>query len=274
MAEVDKLNTDREIAGAVPTEGKASSTFSVKSKHGGGLRLEVRKCGARRFRYRFRLAGKQCDMDFGYYPATSLKAAREKHEQAVTLVKQGIDPRSVLEAAKVKNLAMPTLRELFDEWLPTKTAANAKPKPISPRTAKDYREAFELHLAPALGKVRVCDLTRSVLFRHLEQIEAKNGTRLALGLLGQVLDRAVDLEYIDANPARSIKPARVGGSAGKPRERWLETDELRLLWQALERATKGPLGGTTTRSTSFVVRLPAPDSFYWCSPHRSSRNAV
>ena len=101
--------------------------------------------------------------------------------------------------------------------------------PISARTLLDYQRVFDGHLGKRLGKVRVCDLSRSVIFSFLENTGAQEATRKSLVLLNQILDRAVDLEHIELNPARTIKPAAVGGTMGQPRERHLLVDELAML---------------------------------------------
>ncbi len=234
------IKQDREISALAVDEGKSVKRFSVQSKHGGGLHLEVRADGRRRFVYRARVGGKQIDFSLGYYPATSLKKAREKHEQAVAWVKQGIDPRAVMMEAKAKNVSMPSLSELFSDWMAMKAKSKTKKgAPISARTMLDYQRVFDGHLGKQLGNVRVCDLSRPVIFSFLEGTIAQEATRKSLVLLNQILDRAVDLGHIELNPARTIKPANVGGSMGKPRERWLPQEELVMLWNALERATNG-----------------------------------
>lgn len=228
------LDTHKEIEAASIREGKTIDKYPVKSKHGAGLWLEIKKDGSKRFRYRYRLGNKRPDMDLGYFPSTSLATARKRHGEAVAMVKQGIDPKATLSAAKVKNVAMPTLAELFAEWLAMKAKTKTKRgAPISARTLLDYQRVFDGHLGKKLGKVRVCDLSRSVIFSFLEDTGAQEATRKSLVLLNQILDRAVDLEHIELNPARTIKPAAVGGTMGQPRERHLLVDELAMLWRTL-----------------------------------------
>lgn len=228
------LDTHKEIEAAQILNGKNTDKFPVTSKFGPGLWLEVKKDGAKRFRYRYRLGGRRPDMDLGYFPSTSLATARKKHGEAVAMVKDGIDPKATLSAAKVKNIAMPTLAELFAEWLAMKAKTKTKRgAPISARTLLDYQRVFDGHLGKKLGKVRVCDLSRSVIFSFLENTGAQEATRKSLVLLNQILDRAVDLEHIELNPARTIKPAAVGGTMGQPRERHLLVDELTMLWRTL-----------------------------------------
>ncbi|HDZ8876778.1 tyrosine-type recombinase/integrase [Aeromonas dhakensis] len=230
-----KITQDREVAAALVENGKAVSRFTVHSKHGGGLHLEVRSDTRRRFVYRARLAGKQFDMSLGYYPATSLAKARAAHGEAVALVKQGIDPRQAAKQAKAKNLDMPTLGECYRDWL----AMRAKSKPIGPRTLTDYEGTFARHLETALGRVRVCDLSRAMLYDHFRKVTTKEGTRKGLIVLNMCLDHAVLQGHMEINPARLLKPAMFGASMSPPRERWLTRDELGMLWGALAKATEG-----------------------------------
>ncbi|WP_332839276.1 tyrosine-type recombinase/integrase [Aeromonas dhakensis] len=229
------IKQDREIPGLTVDAGKPVKRFTVHSKHGGGLHLEVRADGRRRFVYRARLGGKQIDCQLGYYPAVSLAKARASHAEAVALIKQGIDPRQAAKQAKAKNLQMPTLDECYRDWLDMR----AKSKPIGARTLRDYEGTFSRHIGPVLGNVRVCDLSRAVLYEHFRKVTTAEGARKGLIVLNQCLDHAVLQGHIEINPARLLKPAMFGASMSSPRERWLTRDELRLFWAALEQASSG-----------------------------------
>ena len=229
------ITQDREVAALTTEEGKKVSRFTVYSKHGGGLHVEVRPDGLKRFNYRARLDGKQFDYQIGLYPAITLAKARAAHGEAVALVKQGIDPRQAAKQVKTKNLEMPTLGECYRDWL----AMRAKSKPIGPRTLSDYEGTFARHLEPLLGNTRVCDLSRALLYDHFRKVATKEGARKGLIVLNMCLDHAVLLGHIEINSARLLKPAMFGASMPPPRERWLTRDELRLLWAALDQATDG-----------------------------------
>ena len=58
---------------------------------GGGLYLHVKPTG-KYWRYNYRMAGKQKTLTIGTYPETTLKQAREQHEEARALLARGIDP--------------------------------------------------------------------------------------------------------------------------------------------------------------------------------------
>ncbi|KEP88992.1 tyrosine-type recombinase/integrase [Aeromonas caviae] len=229
------ITTDAEIAAIKPESGVIVRRMAIQSKHGGGLKLEVRTSGIRRFVYRYKIAGKAGEMLLGGYPAMTLAKARQAHGKAAELVKQGIDPLTATKQAKVKNIEMPTLGEIYRDWL----AMRAKSKPIGPRTLRDYEGTFARHIESAIGNTRVCDLSRAVLYEHFRQVETAEGARKGLIVLNQCLDHAVLQGHIEINPARLLKPAMFGASMPPPRERWLTRDELRLLWAALKQATAG-----------------------------------
>lgn len=229
------ITTDAEIAAIKPESGVTVRRMAIQSKHGGGLKLEVRTSGIRRFVYRYKIAGKAGEMLLGGYPAMTLAKARQAHGKAAELVKQGIDPLTATKQAKAKNIDMPTLGEIYRDWL----AMRAKSKPIGPRTLRDYEGTFTRHIESAIGNTRVCDLSRAVLYEHFRRVETAEGARKGLIVLNQCLDHAVLQGHIEINPARLLKPAMFGASMPPPRERWLTRDELRQLWAALEQATVG-----------------------------------
>ncbi|MCF5839574.1 tyrosine-type recombinase/integrase [Aeromonas veronii] len=229
------ITTDAEIAAIRPESGVIVRRMAIQSKHGGGLKLEVRASGIRRFIYRYKIAGKAGEMLLGGYPAMTLAKARQAHAKVVELVKQGIDPLTATKQAKAKNIDMPTLGEIYRDWL----VMRAKSKPIGPRTLRDYEGTFARHIESAIGNTRVCDLSRATLYEHFCRVETAEGARKGLIVLNQCLDHAVLQGHIEINPARLLKPAMFGASMSPPRERWLTRDELRQLWGALEQATTG-----------------------------------
>lgn len=232
------ITQDRQVANLTPEEGKTRIVVSVKSKAGSGLSVESRS-GSRTksWLYRPYLNGKQIKITLGSYPAMTLAQAREAHAEAVELVKQGIDPRYARKAEKRQNEQMPIFSKLWEDWLVLRETS----KPIGVRTLADYKGTYHRHLEKGLGSVRVCDLSRAVIYEHLIRVRKTSveGVRKGLILLNMTLDHAALQGLIDHNPARLLKPAMFGASMGKPRERWLPQDELQLLWKALDEAGFG-----------------------------------
>lgn len=232
------ITQDRQVANLTPEDGKTRIVVSVKSKAGSGLSVESRS-GSRTksWLYRPYLNGKQIKITLGAYPAMTLAQAREAHAEAVELVKQGIDPRYARKAEKQQNEQMPIFSKLWESWL----AFRATSKPIGARTLVDYQGTYRRHLEKGLGAVRVCDLSRAVIYEHLIRVRKTSveGVRKGLILLNMTLDHATLQGLIEHNPARLLKPAMFGASMGKPRERWLPQDELQMLWKALDEAGFG-----------------------------------
>ena len=57
-----------------------------------GLFVIVKPLGSILWRFRYRFQGKEGNLALGTYPATGLKEARERRNEARTQLEQGIDP--------------------------------------------------------------------------------------------------------------------------------------------------------------------------------------
>ncbi|MEG8051894.1 Arm DNA-binding domain-containing protein [Sphingomonas aurantiaca] len=71
-----------------PADGKS------KLFDGHGLYLEILKSGARSWRWKYRIHGKEKRLTFGLYPDVSLKKARIAREQAAALLRTGVTAAS------------------------------------------------------------------------------------------------------------------------------------------------------------------------------------
>ena len=85
----------------------------------GGLILEVKPSGARLWRYRYRIAGKENMFAIGAYPEISLKEAREARDEARKLVKEGIHPAHHRKAERLRKAHenANTFEAVAREWL-------------------------------------------------------------------------------------------------------------------------------------------------------------
>lgn len=225
------LKTDREIASLKAEDGQRQ-VVAVASGAGGGLCIEVRSGGrSKTWLYRYRINNKARKFTLGSYPAMSLATARVEHGKAVALVKAGEDPAAVAKASKVKRSAMPTFDAFFEEWLEWKQVA----KPARTSTVEAYRHTHRLYISKAIGSLLLKDVTRAVLFAHLSKVRGRSiqAARKALTICAQMLDHAVNLDLIELNPARTIKPSTIGAEAPPPRQRWLCREEIALFWLGL-----------------------------------------
>jgi hypothetical protein len=79
----------------------------------------------------------------------------------------------------------------------------------SPTTVAAYRDRLDKHVLPALGNVRIRELTVGLVDRHLRAVEAKHGAAMAKQtktVLGQVIGMAVRHDALTQNPVRDASP--------------------------------------------------------------------
>ena len=90
-----------------------------KLADGGGLYLEVHPNGARYWRLKYRIHGKEKRLALGVYPEVSLADAREGREKARRLLRDGVDPGVVrkVEKLRAKHAAELTFDGIANEWL-------------------------------------------------------------------------------------------------------------------------------------------------------------
>ena len=68
---------------------------------GGGLYLEVTPAGSKRWRWKYRYGGKEKLLSMGVYPATGLKEARARREEARKHLAEGADPSALRRAHRL-----------------------------------------------------------------------------------------------------------------------------------------------------------------------------
>jgi integrase len=113
--------TDTAIRAAKPTEKPQKLT------DGDGLYLFISPTGGKLWRLDYRFAEKRKTLSLGKYPATGLKDARRKRDEARELLAQGLDPGAQKKAAKAQAVAearvhAATFEAVAREWYAKKTA--------------------------------------------------------------------------------------------------------------------------------------------------------
>jgi integrase len=130
---------------------------------GGGLYLEVTPDGARRWRLKYRFAGREKRLALGVFPDVSLAAAREGAQRARELLRQGIDPSEQRKAQKaaMRRTVAGTFETVARAWLEHKS------KGWSHATYRKAELVLRNYLLPHLGKRDVADLTSAEAVRVL-----------------------------------------------------------------------------------------------------------
>ncbi|MDE2252711.1 MAG: integrase arm-type DNA-binding domain-containing protein [Betaproteobacteria bacterium] len=206
------LLTDREIKAAAPREKP------WRLSDGAGLYLLVRPSGEKWWRFDYRHAGKDRTLSMGIYPATSLKAARERVAEARDLVAQGIDPsaaRARSKAAALVNpdgLAVGSFEAVARDWL----KRVHEPK-VSAGHAERTRLRLEQNLFPWLGARPIALIKAPELLECLRRVADRGALETAhrvkqaagqvfrYGIATGVCERDVTADLRDALPPAIVE---------------------------------------------------------------------
>lgn len=109
LSEENRLTSDdfTRALNAAKVRATKPGTAPTKFADGGGLTLYVPPTGAKVWRYRYRLGGKEQILTVGAYPDVSLEHARVAHRAARWLVARGIHPLSYAEQEAKRRGARP-----------------------------------------------------------------------------------------------------------------------------------------------------------------------
>src|SRR3546814_6498520 len=112
---------------------------------------DLQSNGSLLWRLKYRLDGREKKLALGKYPQVSLKAAREKRDEARKKIAEGVDPGKQRREAKIKAMteARNTFRLVADEYI-EKMAVEGK----SPATISKLRWFRDL-LNPYIGHVQI-----------------------------------------------------------------------------------------------------------------------
>jgi integrase len=178
----------------------------IKLADGGGLYLEVRTTGAKLWRFRYRIAGKENVFAIGEYPSIALAEARTEHAKARVLVKQSVHPSHNRQAERLSNdkANANTFEAVAKEWISKK----------APRWTPYYLRQVERFLKsdvfPHVGRLPIRSVTAAHLLEIIRRIEGRGASTVAL-LVRQwssaIFRYAVATLRADGDPAAALKGA-------------------------------------------------------------------
>ncbi len=225
----------------------------------GRVEVERHADGTLKFRLRFSAYGRRehlmlheaRDCACGCGGGWTENNARREIQNILARIEAGIWERRKPAPKVEKAFAeMPTFHEYASYWLKAKLQGIIGEKPIGPNTHSAYESSLKNHLLPFFGRHRLDDIDRDLCAdfkRHLIEEAHELSEALAAGadlrdernrklvplgpasirgqlnLLGQILEEAVEDEWVPLNHARS---KRLKVKVPKPKRSFLEMDEL------------------------------------------------
>ncbi len=190
--------TDTAVKNAKP------SIKVQKLSDGGGMYLEVTPRGGKRWRFKYRYAGKEKLLSLGVYPETALKVARERREELRKLLAGGIDPsenRKATRSAKAESAAN-SFEVIAREWLEKKKINLAE------GYSARLLSLLERDLFPWLGKRPIIELTPREILNCTQRIETRGAldtAHRALHVCGQIFRFAVATARVERDPTSDLR---------------------------------------------------------------------
>ena len=204
LADENALTSDAfaRALSAVKVRGAKAGATAAKIADGGGLALYVPPSGAKTWRYRFRLDGKEQTLTLGGYPEVSLEHARQAHRAARWLVERGQSPlrfiTEAIEQAKAQEAAdeLSTFGAVGRQWVDRTDGA------LAPSTRKHRRAMLDKHVYPKLADKKIADIRRRELVEVLGEIDraAPETAKYCRGYIKQIFEHALALELVLGNP--------------------------------------------------------------------------
>jgi integrase len=196
--------------------GKAAFLWDTEAP---GLGLEAVP-GRKSWVLSYRLGGKARRITIGRYPAVGLQEARGAARAHRATLDGGDDPA----LARRRVAASGTLAELHRGYI---EGAHFRSRSADFRA--NFASTWRRYIEPALGHLAVAAIRRVHVRELVDALVQAGKPGMAAGVrthLAVMLEHAVDLDLVQANPARGVRVP-----AGGRRTQWLRTKaELRAAW--------------------------------------------
>ncbi|MDF2382434.1 integrase arm-type DNA-binding domain-containing protein [Nostoc ellipsosporum NOK] len=228
----------------------------------GGLYLFVTSSGAKSWRLKYRIGGKEKVLTFGLFPDVSLVDARDRRDEVKRQLRAGVDPGAPpVETGADDGPMGPTFQTFALGWHEAEKAR------WSPGQAKRILFRLERDVFPGLGKKRVADITGPDILRELRKIEDRGSIETAKrvrGWLESIFKRAKGEHLITVNPAIDIADGLRSTPKGAKQPALTSVAALLKLQAAVDRSTSGPAVKLASRLLALTgVRIGALRTSPW-----------
>ncbi len=226
--------TDRKIASLKP--GNELTEWFDESTPGFGIRVSPK--GKKTWFVMYRFAGLRRRYKLGRYPDVSLEKARTKARKALSEVSDSKDPvqEKKAEEALIKRerLEAKTFSELSKLYIEEYAKLNK-------RSWEEDERIIDKLLKPEFGSLNVKEIVRSHVRSFLRNMAVKTPVQAnrSQACLRKIFNWAIKEEIVDmeGNPAAGISSP---GGREKPKERNLSDDEIKAVWNELEKDSTAP----------------------------------
>lgn len=217
------------------------------------LYLFVRPSGFRSWRYNYRFAGKARTLVLGDYPATSLKLAREKRDQAREALRAGRDPGIMKKLGIYKVGGERSFEAVARRW-----HLASKPR-WRERHVDDVLRSLERDVFPLIGPMDVDSVDEPLMLSVLEQIEKRGAVETAHRVrqrCERVFKAAKALGMTRNNPASDLGEFLQPFSKARRWPAIVDLHGARELSRTLDAAAASPITKLASRFLSLTAQRP------------------
>lgn len=244
----DMALTDTSIRNAKPGP-KPKKLFDER-----GLFLLVQPSGGKLWRLKYRYLGKEKKLSLGTYPDVSLKVARERRDEARTIIANGADPASVKSTLRdeAREAAANTFSCIAEEYV-----AKIEREGRAAVTIKKTQWLLSL-LNRDLGKRPVSEITPAELLHALQRVETQGHLETARrmrSLSGRVFRYAVATSRATADPSALLRGALTAPTV-RHHSAILEPEAVGELLRAIDGYSGQPLTWLALQLTPHVFVRP------------------
>jgi integrase len=200
---------------------KPEATEYRKSE-GNGFTIRVMPSGFKSWLYLYAIEGKRRCLNIGQYPDVKLETARDKFETARKLVKNGVDPQTVVEQAQEERRKTPTVSELFTDYMTRHAKLNKRES-----SWREDERLFKVNVEPLWGKRKATDIKKRDCIALLDGYTDRPALcHNVMKLTRKLFNFAVEKDILEYTPFTGVKvPVELGS-----RERILSDTEIKKLW--------------------------------------------
>ncbi|ORU89541.1 MAG: hypothetical protein A6F71_00830 [Cycloclasticus sp. symbiont of Poecilosclerida sp. M] len=193
------IKTKSLKGGVKPNGDKTKKPYRVTDEK--GLYIEVPLKGRKRWRFKFRIGGKEKRLSLGVYPEVTLKSARKKRDEYRALVADGVDPSIMRKVKKLTVAGEGSFESIAREWH-GKFGKNWSDS----HTARTIKH-LENNIFPWLGAMPINDIKPVELLATLKRIESRGAldtVHRVRGICSSVFKYAVTTGQGERNQAADL----------------------------------------------------------------------
>lgn len=217
----------------------------------GGLYVLVKPTGAKSWRFKYRIDGKERLLVVGDYPAVSLAMARAARDQAKADLEAGVDPSEAKQEAKrIKREGQSQTFSVLAEGFMSKAIKEGR------AAATQTKTKWLLDMACAdFGHKSMSEITSPMVLSCLKKVEAKGNYETARRLrakIGAVFRHAVANGMAETDPTYALRDALIRPTV-TPRAAIIDLKRLGGLLRSID----GFEGQATTRIALQLIAILA-----------------